>query len=54
MAQGEKSADKAVKKKAEGQPTGTYKVTVEGTIVKNGNPDPDPLGDYRVTEFTKQ
>ena len=54
MAQGEKSADKAVKKKAQGQPTGKYKVTVEGTIEKTGNPEPTPLGDYRVTEFRKK
>lgn len=52
MAQGEKSADKAVKKAAESQSAGTYKVTVTGTIQKNGNPDPNPLGDYKVTEIT--
>lgn len=54
MAKGEKSADTAVTKEAQGQSTGTYKVTIEGTVKKNGNPDPTPLGDYRVTEFRKK
>jgi hypothetical protein len=45
---GEKSADKAVKDAAKGVASGKYTVTVTGTIEKNGNPDPNPLGDYRA------
>ena len=52
MPQGEKSADKAIKKAAESKSTGTYKVTVTGTIQKNGNPDPTPIGDYKVTDLS--
>jgi hypothetical protein len=48
MAQGKKSADEAVKAEAQGKASGKYKVTVTGTIEKNGNPDPNPLGDYKA------
>jgi hypothetical protein len=53
MPPGDKSADKAVKDAAKGKSSGTYSVTVTGTIKKNGNPDPTPIGDYRVTDLTK-
>jgi hypothetical protein len=54
MAEGKKSADDAVTEEAKGKSTGTYSVTITGTVKKNGNPDPTPIGDYRVTKFTKK
>ena len=49
MSPRETSADKAVKNAAKDKSSGTYSVTVTGTVQKNGNPDPTPIGDYKAT-----
>jgi hypothetical protein len=46
---GETSADKAVKNEAQGKESGTYEVTVTGTVTIDGSsPEPTPIGDYRA------
>jgi hypothetical protein len=44
-----KTPDKAEKDAAKSADPGTYEVSITGTVQKNGNPDPTPIGDYRAT-----
>jgi hypothetical protein len=50
----DKKADKAVEKAlADAGATGTYDVEVTGTVEKDRNPQPTPIGDYKA-DVTKQ
>jgi hypothetical protein len=43
-----KTPDKAEKEAAKAATPGTYAVRITGTVQKDGDPDPTPIGDYKA------